>query len=79
MKWTDEQCWQIWCVIEPDPEEQKGPTRQMAIDYIRKWLGPWWPGANGQISALESLAVHLDDADRRELADRVRKLAQDAN
>lgn len=41
MKWTDEQCWQIWCVIEPDPEEQKGPTRQMAIDYVRKWLGPW--------------------------------------
>jgi hypothetical protein len=36
---TDQQCWIVWCAIEPDPEAQNKPTREMCIDYIRKWLG----------------------------------------
>jgi hypothetical protein len=27
MKYTDEQCWPIWCVIEPEPLDQSKPTR----------------------------------------------------
>jgi len=79
MKWNNKQCWQIWCVIEQDPEEQQRPPRQMAIDYVRKWLGPWGPQAEpgAQIDALECLAAHLDEAGRKTLGDKVRRLAEE--
>jgi hypothetical protein len=77
MKFTDQECWQIWCVIAPEPEDQNRPTREMAIDYTRKWLGPWGPGASGQVAAFENLSVLLEEADQWELSDRVNKLAQE--